>query len=96
MNRNGLQIADVFTAIYAIMFSGMTAGNNAHFMPDIAEGKKSAASLFEIQDSNDEDQLQIQNKSKMLKDPIKGHIIFRDVSFKYESRDYKVFKKLNL
>lgn len=53
MNRNGLQVADVFTAIYAITFSGMTAGNNAHFMPDMAAGKKSAASLFEIQDSTD-------------------------------------------
>ena len=59
MNRNSLQVADVFTAIYAITFSGMTAGNNAHFMPDMAAGKKSAASLFEIQDSTDEDQLQV-------------------------------------
>ena len=53
MNRNGLQIDDVFTAIYAIVFSGMTAGNNAHFMPDMAAGKKAAASLFEILDSKD-------------------------------------------
>jgi len=96
MNRNGLQMEDVFTAIYGIVFAGMTAGNNAHFMPDLAGGKKAAASLFEIQDSTDEDQLQIETKSKMLKDPIKGHIIFKNVSFKYESRDFKVFKQLNL
>ena len=46
MTNNGLKIEDVFTAIYAIVFSGMTAGNNAHFMPDMAAGKKAAASLF--------------------------------------------------
>lgn len=48
----------MFTAIYAIMFAGMTAGNNAHFMPDTASCKNSAANLFQIQDSQDEDQMQ--------------------------------------
>jgi len=28
------------------MFAGMTAGNNAHFMPDTAACKNSAANLF--------------------------------------------------
>ena len=46
MNHNNLQIADVFIAIYAIIFSGMTAGNNAHFMPDINNSRRAAASLF--------------------------------------------------
>ena len=58
LNKNGLKIEDIFTAIYAIVFSGMTAGNNAHFMPDMAAGKKAAASLFSILDDKDEDQLQ--------------------------------------
>lgn len=46
MTHNNLSIADVFTAIYGICFSGMTAGNNFHFMPDVAVAKKSAASVF--------------------------------------------------
>jgi hypothetical protein len=37
----------------------MTAGNNAHFLPDMAAGKNAAASLFSILDSEDEDQKQI-------------------------------------
>lgn len=56
---NGLSISDVFTAIYAIMFAGMTAGNNSHFMPDVAAAKNSAANIFQILDQEDEDQLQI-------------------------------------
>ena len=74
MNRNNLSIDDVFTAIFAITFSGMTAGNNAHFMPDMAAGKKAAASIFEIQDAKDEDQLQQESESKMLTTPIRGDI----------------------
>lgn len=46
MNHNNLKVADVFTAVYAILFAGMTAGNNAHLMPDVAVGKKAAASIF--------------------------------------------------
>ena len=41
------------------MFAGMTAGNSAHFLPDVATCKKAAANLFEIIDGEDEDQLQI-------------------------------------
>ena len=84
---NNLDIADVFTAIYSIMFAGMTAGNNSHFMPDVASAKNSAANIFEILDSEDEDQLQIKEGSQLLKTPIKGHIQFKNVAFKYETRD---------
>ena len=35
----GVSVADVFTAIYAIVFGAMTVGNNAHFLPDIASAK---------------------------------------------------------
>lgn len=93
---NNLSISDVFTAIYSIMFAGMTAGNNSHFMPDVAAAKNSAANIFEILDSEDEDQLQIKTESKLLKTPIKGHIEIKNVTFKYESRNEHVFKNLSL
>lgn len=78
------------------MFAGMTAGNNAHFMPDAAACKNSAANLFEIQDSQDEDQMQIAEQSKLLKDGADGDIVLDDVDFKYESRNEYVFKHMNL
>lgn len=59
-NPETVTVQSMFTAIYAIMFAGMTAGNNAHFMPDAAACKNSAANLFEIQDSKDEEQLQVE------------------------------------
>lgn len=45
-----LDIADVFTAIFAIIFSAMSAGNSSHFLPDISKAKNSAASIFQILD----------------------------------------------
>jgi ATP-binding cassette, subfamily B (MDR/TAP), member 1 len=96
MVHNNLEIADVFTAIYAILFSGMTAGNNAHFLPDVAAAKAAAASIFVILDSKDEDQLQEETGSKKLTSPINGHIVLRNVGFKYASRDQAVFKDLSL
>jgi ABC-type multidrug transport system fused ATPase/permease subunit len=78
-----LNIADVFTAIYSIMFAGMTAGNNSHFMPDVANAKNSAANIFEILDDEDEDQKQIKDGSRLLKTPIKGEIKLKNVDFKY-------------
>lgn len=74
MVHNNLAIADVFTAIYAILFAGMTAGNNSHMLPDVGIAKKAAANIFEILDSSDEDQLQVEQGSKLLKTTIKGHI----------------------
>ena len=44
-------VNDVFTAIYAIIFAAMTAGNNAHFMGDAAAAGNAAANLFLILDS---------------------------------------------
>jgi L-serine deaminase len=61
----------MFTAVYGIMFAGMTAGNNSHFMPDTAACKNSAANLFEILDSEDEEQMQINQQSKMITNGIK-------------------------
>lgn len=94
-NNADVTIQNVFTAIYAVMFSGMTAGNNAHFMPDLAVAKIAAVNIFEILDCKDEDQLQEEYGSKMLKTHINGNIVFKNVSFKYESRDEKVFENMN-
>lgn len=78
---------DMFTAVYAILFAGMTAGNNAHFAPDAAACQAAAANLFSILDSEDEDQKQTNENSKMLLDGIQGDIVLKDVVFKYETRN---------
>lgn len=57
----------MFTAIFSIFFSAMSVGNNSHVLPDIGVCKISAANLFQILDTKDEEQIQIDENSKMLK-----------------------------
>ena len=51
-------VEDMFTAMFALTFAGMSTGNNAHFMPDMAACNSAAANIFLIQDSKDEEQIQ--------------------------------------
>lgn len=74
----------------------MTVGNNSHMLPDMNECKISAANLFLILDTKDEDMIQIEEQSKMLKKTISGDLIFQNICFKYESRTEYLFKNFNL
>ena len=46
LERHGLTSGNVFVAIFAVLFSGMTARYNGHFMPDVAASESSAAIIF--------------------------------------------------
>lgn len=50
-----IQPENIFTAIYVIMFAGTSIGKNINMMPDLISCKRSAANLFRILDSEDED-----------------------------------------
>jgi ATP-binding cassette, subfamily B (MDR/TAP), member 1 len=39
-------VEKMFVALFAIMFAAMGTGNNAQFMPDVAEGNLSASRIF--------------------------------------------------
>lgn len=92
----GVKFVDLFTAIFGIVFAAMTTGNNSQFMPDVASSKNSAANLFEILDSQDEWQMQEEEKSKMLtKGGTQGKIEVRNVTFKYPSRSNYTFRNLS-
>jgi ATP-binding cassette subfamily B (MDR/TAP) protein 1 len=47
----GLSVLDMFTSIFAIMFSTFGMGNNAQFAGNIGEAKNAAKNLFELLDS---------------------------------------------
>ena len=89
-------VEDMFTAMFALTFAGMSTGNNAHFMPEAGVAQNAAANLFLILDTEDEDQVQTREESKMLKEGINGDIEFKNINFKYESRNEELFKGLSL
>ena len=43
----------MFTAVYAILFSSVIAGNNLYLVPDLAACQSAAANIFHILDSVD-------------------------------------------
>ncbi len=49
-----VNVDDFIPAIMICFFTGNFVGNNLSFMPDIAEGRLSAARLFDILDQEDE------------------------------------------
>lgn len=53
VRKYNLDFVDVFTAIYALIFAAMTAGNNTQMMPDLASCKTSATYLFSVLDGED-------------------------------------------
>ena len=50
---------------------------------------------MQILDEEDEEQLQIKEKSKLLKTGIEGKIEFRNVNFEYPSRNMKIYEDLS-
>ena len=49
-----INVDDLIPAIMICFFTGNSVGNNLSFMPDVAEGRLSAAKLFDILDEEDE------------------------------------------
>lgn len=92
----GLEQRQVFSAIFVIWTSTAISGNNFQFIPDIGKAKSSAAKIFTILDSEDEDQIQEKGNSKRLKSGIEGNISIENVSFKYPSRNNPVLSGLNV
>lgn len=65
-------------------------------MGDVGKAKNAAANLFEILDSQDEFQVQEQRKCQKLRpSSVRGDIEFRNVKFRYPSRDAVIFRNLS-
>ena len=56
---HNLKVENVFIAILSIFYASYKIGSNAIYLLDLASAKQSAAKLFLIIDSEDEDQQQI-------------------------------------
>ncbi|KAL4480239.1 hypothetical protein ABPG74_020755 [Tetrahymena malaccensis] len=98
-----LSAKDMFVSIFTVIFAAFGIGYNNQFIPDIAMAFNSANNLFGILNLKDEAQicqeqaleLNLQPKVQQNEYAISGNIEFRNVSFKYPSRDQYVFKNLS-
>lgn len=90
-NDKKLDPADIFIALFAIMFGASQAGTAASMGPEMGKATSAAASIFKIIEYPSEiNALAIDNDTSAKKilntNDIKGKIEFRNVWFRYPTR----------
>ncbi|KAL4464298.1 hypothetical protein ABPG72_011343 [Tetrahymena utriculariae] len=98
----GVTAREMFVSIFAILNAAAAVGNNNHFMGDVGATKAACREIFKILDSDDEIQIQQKHRKALQMDgqpliskKVFGEIEFKDVSFKYPTRDAQIFKNLS-
>jgi len=94
MRDKGLGFKDMFMAVMGVMMACMATGNALQFAPDVGSAKNSAINIFKILDTKPA--IDIDDVDQTYRAPVKGNIEFKNVWFKYPSRDRQIFKGLNL
>jgi len=90
----GLDFQGMLQSIFGIMFAAMGAGNAMQFAPDVGSATNAAIDIFKILDTKPA--IDIDDPKQNVKKPIKGDIEFRNIWFKYPSREKQILKGLNL
>jgi len=93
MRSYGLGFKDMFMAVMGIMQACMATGNALQFAPDVGSAKNSAMNIFRILDTKPA--IDIDDPAQTVRTPIKGDIEFKNVWFKYPSREKQIFKGLS-
>eukprot|EP01016_Furgasonia_blochmanni_P035226 TRINITY_DN3880_c0_g1_i16.p1 TRINITY_DN3880_c0_g1~~TRINITY_DN3880_c0_g1_i16.p1 ORF type:complete len:952 (+),score=286.58 TRINITY_DN3880_c0_g1_i16:120-2858(+) len=88
----GLGLEDMFTSIFGIIFAAFGSGQATQFMGDVGGAQNALERLFGIYD---QPSLIDIHDARPNKNPIKGEIEFRNVSFKYPSRNQQVLKNIS-
>jgi len=94
MKNDGLGFKDMMMSVMGIMMGCMAIGNALQFAPDVGSAKSAAINVFDILDTKPA--IDIDDPNQTVRNPIKGDIEFRNVWFKYPSREKQIFKGLNL
>lgn len=82
---------NAFVAVYALIYGATALGQIQQFAPDMAKANTSLNSIYGI--INNSPSIAGQQGKSM---EVKGRIEFRNVSFKYPSRDKQVFKDVSM
>ena len=81
--RNGLSFRNLFRALFSIIFAAFGAGMSQQLAGNIGEAQKSARKIFKLLDTKN----MLEIAEEPLKPEIKGKIEFRNVKFRYPTRE---------
>ena len=91
---SGVDFQGMLQSIFGIMFAAMGAGNAMQFAPDVGAATNAAIDIFKILDSVPA--IDIDDPKQTVRTPVVGNIEFKNVWFKYPSREKQILKGLNL
>jgi len=94
MRSYGLGFRDMFMAINAIMMSSMAMANALQSAPDVSKAQAAAQNIFAVLDTKPA--IDIDDPRQTVRKEIKGDIEFRNIWFKYPTREKQIFQGLNL
>ena len=93
MKDHGLGFKDMFMSVMGIMMGCMSVGNALQLAPDVGSARAAAISVFKVIDTKPA--IDIDDPSQTVRTPLQGNIEFKNVWFKYPSREKQIFKGLS-
>jgi len=90
---SGLDPRHVFIGLFSIIYAIFNVSGSLRYFPDVTKANDSANLLFKHIDMKSE--IDIDDTKDKPTTPINGEIEFRNVTFKYPTRDNDVFKGLS-
>jgi len=91
LNKGDIEFLDMYTSVFALVFAAYGSGAAFQYMIDLGAAKEAGREIFEILDY----QISITNQQNPIRKPFTGEIEFRDVCFKYPSRNGVVLENLS-
>ena len=93
--KEGLSMKEFFIALFAILMASGATGAAANFLPDLNKGIVAADNVFKLLDSKEEEDYSGVIDNNKTKD-FMGSISFKNITFKYPSREKYIFQNFNL
>jgi len=94
MRDHGITFLNMFMAMMGIILACITVANAIQFAPDAGAAQKATINIFRILDTKPA--IDIDDPNQTVRTPIKGNIEFKNVWFKYPSREKQIFQNFNL
>ena len=95
-DKEGLSLKEFFVALFAIIMAASATGISGNFLPDVAECVLAGEKVFTLLDSQDQENYVPQKNYQNFLNDFKGKIEFKNIYFKYPTRENYLFENFNL
>ena len=94
-DKEGLTLKEFFIALFAIIMAAGGTGATSNFLPDVGECVQAGEKVFNLLDSQDEENY-VGLNNLTIQNEFQGKIEIKNVYFKYPTRDNYLFENFSL